>query len=182
MVGTDEWVYVRVPKTGSTSISHWLRAHHGAKTLDWEHSRDVPSGAYAFTVVREPVERALSMWDHVMLRFREHWPGIEGYVGGEAFSDFAKFLGEGRWRGYLEPWRPEGVLMNHLFMGQGEFLAGLELDLVLHWEELPECLTRLPWVGEVVGLGQRMKGARGEVVVTDEDKWWLTLWEGATCP
>jgi len=59
------FLYIAIPKTGSSTMTVYLKAHYGAIEQGRHHAAEysVPAGYLCWTVVRNPYRRLLSWWD-----------------------------------------------------------------------------------------------------------------------
>lgn len=93
------FLYIAIPKTGSSTMTHYLKAHYGAIEQGRHHAAEysVPAGYLCWTVVRNPYPRLLSWWDA--------W--TFGYIGREyppedrpshtcSFAEFIAFMADNR--------------------------------------------------------------------------------------
>jgi len=111
-------VFVDVPRTATTSLELMLCSFHNGFTCG-RHQQRTPvwrDGWDHFAVVRNPYDRAVSMWRHItQVRmtpgrgYRRRWAdAVKGYE----FSDWVRYLGspdKNFWARsqteYLKPWR-----------------------------------------------------------------------------
>lgn len=151
----NRYVYVGIPKTGSTSMMHWLMDYHGGYENETHHSWKVPrdilrDGDYQiFTVVRDPYDWCYSKW---------WWNCMSGRDNGGSFEpgmDFIDFLQQ------VVDYRDNGgdpVSARALHMTQSEYYKASRCNTFLRYEDwiLPngagengvalEHLPQLPWL------------------------------------
>ena len=118
------WVFIEVPKAGSTSLAHVLSSpiFGGENYYGDKHEMKVPvewCDYFTFTCVRDPFERAASMW-----RFFEH--GLD-------------------WLNFCRLLRDRDVPDIHLYWTQSEWLdyGGARLNAILHLGHIESELTSL---------------------------------------
>jgi len=140
-----EYVFVEVPRTGSRAVRHWLQAYYCGQVVGpWAHHVNVPEAArshHTWAVVRDPVQRASSLWSWFFDSPDVGQPRpAASEVGGTGLLDFARWLGSERWREANSP------NVRSMVMPQGEMLSLLRVDRVVRHETLPAGLSELPWV------------------------------------
>ena len=95
------YVYIRIPKTGTKSMSEFLVRHYGGRKARYApyHSSRVPArykDHFVFTVVRNPYER---IWSKYWFEWRseraEHWSDIEDKSFGNYLQCHIKWAEEG---------------------------------------------------------------------------------------
>jgi hypothetical protein len=68
------WIYLDVPRTGSTSLSEFLcRPELGGVQSGERHIYEIPAGSegyFTFATVRHPYPRAVSLWLHFLRYYR----------------------------------------------------------------------------------------------------------------
>jgi len=160
---TLKYVFIEVPKTASSSTRDWLTRNYQGKMHDWFHSTSIPEQAvdyHTFCVVRDPVDRAISLWS-----WRES-------LGTDPNEFVQKWLGEGGWRDY-----PHSKLQA-MFIPQTEFLAGVRLDQVFKFGQVPGCYAELPFVESVTGFGHKNPGMkRADIALSDESLAAVRQWD-----
>jgi len=136
-----EYVYIGIPRTASKSMNRWLMDHYQGEWHDYHHSWRVPEEAAAytiFTIVRNPYERMVSGW--FMLPWSDPNPPPV-----EPTEHFAELM-----RQNIPMKDGTAVTAGHNVpeagMNQANFCRRAGVNLVLHFEELPACLTKLPFV------------------------------------
>jgi len=157
------FVFLSIPKNASRSVSAWLletfrcsaihETYEGAPQAfsgTWPHHMNIPAAAerfYRFAIVRDPVSRALSIWDHAT---QKH-PGTYGIdaIWGPSFEGFARWLARGRELHPTSGETPWHVKQWEMFLPQADLLAGVHVDLLINIKSLPEGLVHLPFVAGV---------------------------------
>ena len=158
MIYSDEhqYVYLAIPKTGSTTVYNWLHRNYGAKTVkgrtilelegrdEGKHEPFVPKekeGYYTFTCVRCPYTRAVSEY-----LFHKTFNPEALYVRKARemlFEDYVEWAVENSWmftQSYFLSWAPR-------------------VDRVLHLESLRHEIKYLMFTGKTPDeLGHAMKG------------------------
>jgi len=145
------FVYVALPHTASTSTRSWLVKEYGGVKEGADHSAYFPKGCedYLFwTITRDPFDMACAMWrkfarraDHDALwNYLDHHdippPGN--------FADFTRMLATPGLIHFPDArrfvhWPP---------LRHGKPIAD-RFDYILDFEEMPDCLTMLPFVSDV---------------------------------
>ena len=78
-----KWVFVHIPKTGGSSISHILNKIEGTESIKTHGSilevKDNISDYYKFTIVRNPYTRFMSEYFH-QIRKKETNKNFEFYI------------------------------------------------------------------------------------------------------
>jgi hypothetical protein len=165
-----KFVFVSTPKAGTHSMFPFLEKHYGGlRQTGPYHRREVPPKCedyFIFAVVRNPYNRAVSAWWHLLYRmpYREIWRPIVGAVD---FAHFVKWACA--WRARHNAWPPNRG--NEVLHNQTEWLSVMpRLDAVLHLETLAQDFSRLPFcVGEPI-IQRRNSGGKG-VEVSDYGRW-----------
>lgn len=93
MIASDQFVFIRNPKTASRSVKKLLSAHFDTKEIGTDHAYKVPEeyrNRTIFAFVRNPFSRAVSGWKHYcrdvdMVRARQKVNSNQGYL---PFKDF----------------------------------------------------------------------------------------------
>jgi hypothetical protein len=135
------WVYLGVPKTGSTTMHLLLsRPPFGGEDVygmgNEQHRMEIPPGCddyLTFATVRDPIARAMSL-------YRQFHKAHRDLPGGSSFPEFVACVlhGEEHRRRY-----------GRFFCAtQAEWLRGLRVDRVLRLEHLRDDLERLGLVDE----------------------------------
>jgi len=136
-----EYVFVAVPRTASTAVGRWLMAERGGERLPGgHHRRTIPPehlGKHCFAAIRNPATRLHSLWCTCTNRGREP---LEDFV--RKLINFRKFGKGGSW----------GLGAEWIWKTQLQFLSGVPIDSIHRFEELPDSLESLPFVGEPVSL------------------------------
>jgi len=136
--GTAPVFFLEIPKTGSTSVKHWLQRPFA------ENKRNKAFDVHrSFTVVREPLQRFLSGYGTVRHRAARHWPFNASMSEADTFEAFVDLIRSEGDR--LVTSRPkEGCVWFHV-MSQTWFIELLErpIDRVLRLERLEEDLALL---------------------------------------
>ena len=159
-----KYVYIAIPRTGSKSMGHWLSDYFDGRSQFGHHSYDIPdeyADYFAFTVVRNPYERAASghfavMWDGLgpteeemghchdkhesLRRFRAILRSRERQEQND-WPEQSSIPLEQRIRETALANEEEGHGIN-----QKRFVDRAQVDLVLYFERLPDCLAELPFV------------------------------------
>lgn len=149
------YVYVGIPKTGSTSMQHWLMDHHKGYEHGSHHSWEVPkdilkAGDYQiFTVVRDPYHWCFSKWWWNCMCGRDNGGSFEL---GITFIDFIEQVMKYRDNG------GDPVSPREMHMTQTEYYRRSHCDTFLRYEQwiLPNAafgngvayqeLPKLPWL------------------------------------
>ncbi len=139
------WVYLGVPKTGSTTM-HLLLSRPPFDGEDVygmgnaQHRMEIPPGCagyLTFASVRDPIARAVSL-------YRQFHEDHRDLPGGSSFPEFvARVLHDEQHRWTYGPF---------FCATQAEWLRGLRVDRVLRLEHLRDDLERLRLVDEPFDL------------------------------
>ena len=135
------YVYIAIPRTGSKSMNRWLMDHYDGEWVGYHHDWRVPAtadGYLVFTIVRNPYEKVVSGWYHVPWSIEEPDPP-------RSISEFAEAMKESI------PLKDGTVtIADHnvpeVGMNQAHYVQRAGVQLILHFEHLPACLKRLPFV------------------------------------
>jgi len=96
------FVHISLPYTKSTSTRKWLERAYGAHQVGYQHDAWMPDGCEGycvFTTVRDPKDRAVSLWRRIH-RGPEHdkimrWHFVpKGIRFPETFTDWMRMLAE----------------------------------------------------------------------------------------
>lgn len=137
---TLKYVYIGIPRTGSKSMNRWLMDHFQGEWFATHHEWRVPDVArdyLIFTLVRNPYEREMSAYHFVPWSATEAKPPLP--------------LDE--WRTAMRETIPlrdgTSVIREHevpeVRMNQVHYVKKAGVSLVLHFEQLPACLKKLPF-------------------------------------
>lgn len=100
-------VFIHVPKTGGTSMSHlpWIRGGDHGRARDL-----VPQAPQYFSwgFVRCPYDRLVSVY-HAAVQHGQRWPAVEE---AGSFAEFVRRIGVGRWQV-----APHALPMTHFLCG-----------------------------------------------------------------
>ena len=135
------YTYLALPSCKSTSTRKWLIERHGARQVGGVHDiGDIPEGSLVWTVVRHPVEWFKALWRRI------HQGANRDYLS--AYTAFPK-----RPEDFLR-WLMEGDMppRYHVYTRHSVLLGDARIDMLFKWEHVPEVLTKLPFVHEVVGF------------------------------
>lgn len=147
-------VYVRTPKTGCRSTATWLITEYGFREACWFHEYlpllEGREDWLWFTTVRDPYDRARSMWDWAIHMKPDLFPGLAEAVGGPEFMDWLHWLAYGRpddIEDLAARWKwPDRKGVN-VFKSQAAFLEPvLEQIWTFPFEFIPRNYTLLPFV------------------------------------
>lgn len=141
--GTYDWLFISTMKCGTNSMYKMLPQIGGDSLWNKQgafHAR--PTGRFAethFTIVRNPYDRAVSIWASTCLRNGDRYNAI-GKIranGGDAsrFEDFCKAC----LTGSPFNWTPHGWL----FSNQSKWIKTFIADEFVHIENLKEELERI---------------------------------------
>jgi len=165
MIISDKYryVYIGIPRTGSKSMNHWLVEYFDGRWHGGHHDYDIPEEAanyLVFTIVRNPYDRATSShlavtWDDEVPKEHELGPYQNEQ---ERLRMFRAALAT-REKQQREPPRQSVISLDERIraairsneeaghgMNQKGFVDRGRVNLVLHFERLPECLAELPFV------------------------------------
>lgn len=142
--------FLSIPYTKSTSTRKWLERDYGFSQIGYQHSTDAPEGFFTWTVVRDPRERAVSLWRRIQ-RAPERELLRRCHFGERPIpSDFTA------WMRVLVEEQPIGYRVNgdadlgaRQFWSQAEILAGVSPDRIFRFEDVPAAYVRLPFVDVV---------------------------------
>lgn len=152
-----KFIFYPVPKTGSSSIWNVLRKQYAAVECPsggrrGRHVMTLPEGDFDdylfFTVVRHPLARAQSLWNHCCR--------LEGVK--ESLEDFV-------WRCLVGR---EDERFDWFCRTQTEWLDGLRLDHVLKLENIHVEFNALPFVCAAAKIPIINKGDRRDSTVTSK--------------
>jgi len=178
MIYSDEheYVFLAIPKTGSTTVYNWLHKEYGAKIRkgktipeledrdDGKHEPFVPKEYehyYIFTSVRCPYTRAVSEY----LFHKTFDPAAEYVIKARtlSFQDYVEWAVENGW-----------------MFTQTYFLSHApRVDRFLHLEKLQRDSVYLPFIKASPVLGHAKKGSyseRWQDYVTDQAERFITSW------
>ena len=149
MLVCDEhkFVFLRIPKTASRSISKALTGMFDCRTVGYHHNNKVPKELmeyFCFAVVRNPYERAISAWLHWEKDLQKH--------GKNLF--FNSYLERNSQPCFPEMTREYLLLMgdsdNEYWKTQSEFIEEANANVhVLKYENLEEDLNALPFIEKI---------------------------------
>ena len=151
-----QYVFVSVPKTGTQTMFATLVDHYHGERSGGFHERRIPGVAklwYTFSIVRNPFERAVSLWYSTTQRnpkddhygFRAACPDVDNP------ASFINWIATNP--PCVRPWAP-------LTWTQYEQLYGIALDTVLHTENLNHEFNQLPFVATPRDIGRRNVATR----------------------
>lgn len=149
----QKWVYISPPKTASSSLTKYF-LQHGGKDADPNdrHSVDMPIEAnayYKFASVRNPYGRAASLWRYYIMHiYRWKYRNEVGWYTHIAHDTSIR-------DGF-----PFQVFISHMVYNHNawfpfytyslqDWLGDIELDAVLHMENLVTDISNLPFIEEV---------------------------------
>ncbi len=146
-----EFLYIAIPKTGSSTMTVYLKAHYGAIEQGRHHAAkySVPVGYLCWTVVRNPYRRLLSWWDAWTFGYtgKTH-PPKDQPKHTCSFAEFIGFLVDNR----------EGedllVAVNMLRYPQHRYIEQQPCTRVLKLENIDEEFASLPFA-KPVHFGER---------------------------
>lgn len=171
------YVFIEVPKTASSSTRDWLIRNYDGRMHDWYHSTSIPERArdyHTFCVVRNPVERAISLWSWTVRQQAKHYPGLRESLGDDPNDFVQKWLGEDRWRDYPYP------KLRAMFIPQDEFLGDVLLNQIFKFTEIPHRYEELPFVDSVTGFGHKNAGMKkANIVLSNESLAAIRKWDPA---
>lgn len=135
-----KFVYVAIPKTGTRSVYELCLNQYSCHIYKehWNIIPDEYKNYYAFITVRNPYDRAVSMWYFVINSIgstKSHIKFKEGVPSG-SFVDFMKFLIVER----------KNNLENPFFRTQAEYLKPNRFDMILEMEKLGNDFNKLPFL------------------------------------
>ena len=173
IIGPD-YVFIAIPRTASVSIASWLVANHGGVWHGDHHGTDIPPehrSKFTFTVVRDPFTRLPSMYRYVAEKF---WPVARWRESQEAAD----------WRALGIPFDCDlttfvewaATQRRHQRCSQWEMLADVRLDQTLKFEDLPDCISDMPFRGDrdIVTLPRLGKtGSTPALTTRERDAIWL---------
>jgi hypothetical protein len=130
-------VFIHVPKCAGQSVRHALRTYYGGDEQRGEHHHTtaLPAWArefFAFAIVRNPYDRAISLWFSMVKTREDDRYGLRKQCGS---TELLPFL---RWLVSIEPYDP-------ILYGQAAWLRDTRLDRVLRFENLQTECERLPF-------------------------------------
>lgn len=141
MVVGPDYVFVEVPRTASTATRRWLLENAQGRLLPGgHHASVVPKeylDRYCFATVRNPASRLFSLWCSCTNR------------GRESFLDFVLKLTNIRKFGRGGSW---GIGASWIWRTQASFLRNVRVDTLLRFEDLPNSLAKLHFIGRPVTL------------------------------
>lgn len=156
VAGGSKWSYLMMPKCGNTAIREAIGRYVGRKEAlhIWlpEYFVEGPQG-FSFTLVRDPVERLLSLWwDKTQVAGRDAWRqkrqlrDIWGRYGdmfwiGMTFQEFIEVIESIGFEDGEDHFRPMSMIM--LREGMPSFVGLLGNDR--HWDEIRR-QTGLPFL------------------------------------
>jgi len=158
------YVYIGIPRNGSKSMNHWLSEYFDGRNHGGHHDYDVPeeaAGYLVFTIVRNPYDRRTS--GHFAVTWDDQAPTQEelGDCSSkpERLQKFRAILKSREKQRQREMPRQstvplderirEAVLSNESEghdINQKGYVDRGQVNLVLYFERLPECLRELPFV------------------------------------
>jgi len=154
----ERWLYISPPKTASSSLTAYFTPRGGMDIdVNDRHRVAIPPeyiDYFKFASVRNPYGRAASMWRYYILHLYRHKYADKDEWWREVPRDKSIYT-EFPFRVYMQHilWRSEAWIP---FYRQTltEWLHGIELDAVLHVEQLCDDLARLPFIDEVGNIPQ----------------------------
>jgi len=175
MITHDNWLFISTIKCATNTLYRALPAVGGKRAGAGFHGRpDGRERPVQWTVVRNPYDRAVSIWASTCLRDGDRYKAKARVreTGGdpESFADFARAClpGDQRWAGGHR-W---------LFRNQTSWHGGLVLDVFARFEHLAEDVEAI--VGEPVNLPRENTSQRGPWIdyYDDETLDVVTAWAG----
>jgi len=140
-------LFIAIPRTGTRSMYRYLQEHQGGELVR-DHEIGVPAeyvDYYRFAVVRNPYDRAISMWLYL------HQPEVTGL----GFAEWVARITAPNYTPYDRntPWAEWG-------WKQSYFLKGQRFEQVLRFEDLQVGLMALPFtsVGDSLPHENRVVG------------------------
>jgi hypothetical protein len=134
----NKYVFVAIPKTGTRAVYKILKDKFGGE-LHKEHYHTVPEYAqdyFKFTIVRNPYERAISLWWSVCKR--QHIKGGSyKFTKAANTTDLVEFL---TWLNKKEIIEGSG---SELSRTQSDYLKKTKFDKLLYTESLSENLREI---------------------------------------
>jgi len=143
------FVFLAVPRTGSRSMQAALRAAFPrSRDARRHHGMDIPPSCrdyFTFACVRNPFTRELS--HYLYRRSRSHNNMVE-WCRRWTFKQYLRWLVT-----------PDAKPVGPHDPCQSAFLAGVRLDTVVRFEDLPRAFSELPVFGKAVPLPHRNENA-----------------------
>lgn len=156
MSARHKFLYIAIPKTGSSTMTVYLKAYYGAIEQGRHHAAEysVPAGYLCWTVVRNPYRRLLSWWDA--------W--TFGYTGIKhppkdrpshtcSFAEFVVFMADNREGEELPPQIRTIRYPQHLYAQQQPCTVLIKL------ENIQDEFSSLPFA-KPIHLGERRNAGR----------------------
>ena len=141
-----KYVYVTVPKAGSTSMFEILNKYYEVSRAYAHHETIIPADAkdyFSFTIVRDPYTRAVSIWYHMTQRTGDRYGFIDKCPCSN-MDDPVTFLNwfyKGK-KQYTLKYYKERIPATRL---QSEQLKDVRLDKIIKLENLEEEFKLLPF-------------------------------------
>ena len=176
--------FLSIPYTKSTSTRKWLERKYGFRQIGYQHSIEAPDDYFVWTVIREPKDRAVSLWRRIhrapereLLRLCH----FSKTAIPETFTDWMRVLVTEQPIGYRVNGRAD--LGARQFWSQASLLGDARVDRFFRFEDVPDAFIELPFVTATDDFphysgNNRLPGLTWDDVATDEAEELVWQWAG----
>lgn len=142
--GSNKFLYIAIPKTGTSSVRAYLEQNYGGQKVghyhQWWDPGGLPPELTKWTVVRNPYERCFSRWWFEAMRSPDHCIRVPYKT---SFADFMRWLVEHK---YEDESTGTGTKVAEINMSQYDFYTWSGCQRYVRLERFYDDFRLLPFV------------------------------------